>query len=307
MTEKIKESQSSLSRRTFSGFLIMAGAVAVGLSKTFKGSSLEDKESLLNRWDSRFSKRKYQSYVQDLKARGFIPFQHSLHGVTVENTFKDDQILTRRMGFSGGIWIHQKKNRAIKVYSPFAETSNGEKGRFHPMLFGYISRKQAYRGFFRKEKAAYQKLQAIESSFIPKNLRFNEKQVSLEMEYLGEDFCAKNNRNKSATLSETDLEQIVSMFREYQNVGIFKQNTFSSNLFRRDDGTLVATDFKMWTPRTESHLEHQIRMVFFNLGALHPKLPQRLRSTFSDFSEELVDRYYAQYEKMLNESQKVLV
>lgn len=303
-----KPRESSISRRTFSGLLVFTSGVVTGLANTIKTSSeVVGRKNILDSADLLLSSRKYQSFTAELKKQGFQLFSHKLNGQKVEDTFAANGEVVRRMGFSGSIWVKQGSKKAIKVVSPFGVTSGGTIGDFDPKLFGYTSRKQAFDEFFKKEKEAYRRLAAIGSSHIPFDIKFNDDFRSIEMEYLGEDFCAKNNRLKAESLSQYDLDQIVQMFEEYRKAGIFKQNTFSSNLFRRSNGDIVATDFKMWTTREEKHLEHQIRMVFYNLGALHNELPMRLKRTFSDFPKEKVDALFAKYDQLLNDPSKEIV
>ena len=162
------------------------------------------------------------------------PFLHPL-----ANTFYLDpqgRPAIRQHGLSSNIFLDKKNMRVTKQ---FISPLDGEKK-------------------YRIEKETYLRLMALGSEYIPKNIAFDDSQISISMDFYGPDLSLLGN-DELNSLQVPAHEQFYEMFEEYRAIGIYKLNFFASNLsLNRATGRVIAFNFSCASPRRPELIKREM-------------------------------------------------
>ncbi len=187
------------------------------------------------------------------------------------------------LGEGGAIFLEPYRQTIKKVYAENVLCVGGALPRYNDNFY--------LNYFYNAEKAAYTKLRAAGSRYIPRDLVFNDKEQTITMAYHGSDLLINRYRNQWHP-SERHLQQIIEMAEEYREIGLFKRNISASNLiWDSSQDRLIAVDFKYAVPRTVDILPQEIQHQHLLLPNIAKDLPRQFLSTFSDFSQEQVRAY----------------
>lgn len=129
-------------------------------------------------------------------------------------------------------------------------------------------------------------LRALEGSRrIPRLVEVREDELSIIQEYVGPDLYERIARGEA--LPADLVPQIVEMYREYREHGLFKGNGDPRNLGLRG-GEVVAFDFKWAAPRHADRLDQELSSIRHFLSELDRTLVRRVLATFTDFPASLL-------------------
>lgn len=217
------------------------------------------------------------------EASAFEIFRHP-HAHPLELNNLSQPLSTTTLGESGGIFVDCSRRLVKKVYAQDI-----------PCVGGAISKKYnaaLYHDFFyQKEKQSYLTLMNMGSRYIPSRITFNDDERSITMSHHGVDLLI-NEFQKQWQPKEKHIEQIVEMAEEYRQAGFFKRNICASNLiYDRAQDRLLAIDFKFAVPRKADVVAQEVQHHYMLLRKINPTLPERMQTTFADFSAEHVAAY----------------
>jgi hypothetical protein len=175
------------------------------------------------------------------------------------------------VGTTVTIWVDPERNLVKREYNPDGVTVCGTKPRFN---------RESMRGLFNNELKWLRVLQ--NSRRIPHLVDYDEEQLTIVQESVGPDLYTRIQTGQP--LPPNVLDQVIEIYDEYRQHGLFKGNGDTRNLGLRGE-ELVAFDFKWAKPRSISALSGELGSIHHFLRHIDPQLPALLRKTFSDFPE----------------------
>ena len=142
---------------------------------------------------------------------------------------------------------------------------------------------------YASEKHAYSMLQKIASRYIPGNIEFFDKDLTIRMDYQGLSLSTHLDRDKNF-LGEIDFEhQLREMFNEYKSLGFFKQILGLKHIcLNRTDKRIYAVGFRSVRSRNDQSLVVEALRLQRALGWIDPNLHQKISDIYSDFDNHKI-------------------